>query len=1010
MKKFITVLLSLSMVLSSLGTLAFAEGETASYKDGDLVWSEDFESYAVGYDYEANPTNGIYYANGGSGTATVKEDSTGNKYLYHGRKNDSNNYIFIAPAGDAISDNDEFTFDIDMKFDTIGGGAHNFGLGNTNAAYLYGAYASFNPTETNKSGNSGFEVQTERSVTSKFVQTVPGEDVQGNKVRVHANAWNTYRFIARKTEDGKYYADLYINGAYFYMIGTRTGSKWGGENGNNNNCFLFALPKSTTTACSVDNIKCYYGAVESNEYVTKGEVTVDRYTFDECTAGEYKYVNDVDPYQAAIAGASADHAFGVMRRYNRWGMNLDINSGKAGKVSGDNSLSVHSGGRVMFTSVNTDADGNTAAYSTRYGTWVPEGDSLEFSADVLFKDLNENWLFQLTTAVGSRRVAIEVTPTFYSTGHWQNPDDFKNNRQRIVPRIPVNTWVNLRVIITRGTSDTYNKLTIYADDQVVCEDVEITNWYSSKDNAVVTTDAAKGDALAKGFSGIYFNGECDYDNITIKKYLLGQPVPAPAAVPAFVNTSTKVNDYPSVRGKVYTDGRTIQNVVDAFGITGDFVVRDANGNAVTDYTQTADGKYIEIKANGKKYYGAFAANNVVENIDAVTTATEENPGVMGGFTYDATAVSAETVTANNGRDDSDTSILIKNNNTIDPEAETVTYGATDRFTKTLNTDENAYMEFSVLADENTELYVGYTMYLVRNGNTEGYANKLGAPRAANEVIKIANGQVIGRADGTSNNIVEKLIGTYKNNEWVKVRIEWNPMNDNFAAVSVNDGEKVLVNKGPFSYFKTIREVSITPAKGTSAIIDDIVVMEGIKATPTAAYITDITENYVYNNDNVISIAADYSTELMPMQMLGNSFAVAPVDAGKVWLKADGTKATQNTDNVARLVLVNDGVYTYYTIENRAGITEFKNEDGTSTVVVDVTNLDVVDLSKAKLISAVYNTDGTLSSVVLNDLVFDKDTYTCEIDITPQTFDAKTQTITYFAWDMNELQPLCDSLE
>ena len=111
-----------------------------------------------------------------------------------------------------------------------------------------------------------------------------------------------------------------------------------------------------------------------------------------------------------------------------------------------------------------------------------------------------------------------------------------------------------------------------------------------------------------------------------------------------------------------------------------------------------------------------------------------------------------------------------------------------------------------------------------------------------------------------------------------------------------------------------------------------------------------------------------------------------------------------------MVLVNDGVYTYYTIENRAGITEFKNEDGTSTVVVDVTNLDVVDLSKAKLISAVYNTDGTLSSVVLNDLVFDKDTYTCEIDITPQTFDAKTQTITYFAWDMNELQPLCDSLE
>ena len=993
-------MLSLSMMASSAGTLALAEGETASYNVGDLVWSEDFESFENGDDYAANPTNGIILG-GGNGavvSSTIKEDVSGDKYLY-ATATSAGSYSMQIPAGAAAQGDDKiFTIDVDMKFDTMETVTAEYNVGLGDSARGIGSYFTINPTPSNNANSSGFALNGVRTVANAFKQTIPGEEAKGNYRRIFASAWNTYRFIARKSSDGLYYADMYLNGAYFQLIGRRWGS-----GAQERLIVAIAVKSAAGGGVSIDNIKCYYGAVESNDYVTKGEFTVDKYTFDECVVGEYKYVNN-EGGSEVVAGGNADHAFGVIKRYNKWGMNLDINSGKAGKAAGDNSLSVHSGGRVVFNNVNNDQGGNTAAYSTRYGTWVPEGDSLEFSSDILFKDLKENWLLQLEAAVDNQDIAIEITPNFYSLGDWESPDDFQNNRERIAPKIPLNTWVNVRIIITRGTAETYNKLTIYVDDNVICENKDITTWYTATNTTVdgktTTTygEPRKGDLLSKGLGKIYFQGECDYDNITIKKYLLGQGFTKPVTVPTLVDQTTKVADYPSLRGKAYTDGRSIQNVIDAMGITGDYVVRDASGNTVTDYTNAADGNYIEFNANGKKYYGAFVANNVVETINKTT-------GALGGFTFDETAVAVESVTKGAGREADDASILIKNISGADPE--TVNAVAGPRFVKEFNTDENAYMEFSFLADENTDFTVGYTVTYVRNGNKEGYSTKNGANRVYCDNIRISENVV----QSTNSDNGYKKAGTYKNGEWTKVRFEWNSMNDNCIAVSVNDGAPVLMNNGIPAYLKTLKQITITPAANTSVVLDDIIVMEGYKSAPTAGKISDITEAYVYNFDGTISIPAYYSNVFMSMNALGNSINVSPLTAAKKWIKADGSKASGNFDAVDKLVLVNDGIYKYYPVKNREGITEIKNENGTSKMIVDVINDNIDDLTGSKFITAVYNKeDGTLVGAVMYDMEFAEDASTSEFEITPQSFDSETQTMKYFAWKLENMECLCDALE
>ena len=186
-------------------------------------------------------------------------------------------------------------------------------------------------------------------------------------------------------------------------------------------------------------------------------------------------------------------------------------------------------------------------------------------------------------------------------------------------------------------------------------------------------------------------------------------------------------------------------------------------------------------------------------------------------------------------------------------------------------------------------------------------------------------------------------------------------------------------------------------------------MEGYKSAPTAAAISDITEKYVYNVDGVLSIPADMSNVYMSMNALGSSIGVSPLAASKKWIKADGSIASGNFDAVDKLVLLNDGIYTYYTVKNRDGITEFKNEDGTSKMVIDVTNVNVTDLTGSKLISAVYNKeDGALVSTAIHDITFEEEIFTSEVEITPQSYDSATQTMKYFAWTLDGMECLCDA--
>ena len=85
MKRFLASFLSVSMALSSVGVIAFAEGEetvTPAKAQGDLIWSEDFEGYENGADFSTNPSHDISLSNMSKETvsATINETDGNNKY------------------------------------------------------------------------------------------------------------------------------------------------------------------------------------------------------------------------------------------------------------------------------------------------------------------------------------------------------------------------------------------------------------------------------------------------------------------------------------------------------------------------------------------------------------------------------------------------------------------------------------------------------------------------------------------------------------------------------------------------------------------------------------------------------------------------------------------------------------------------------------------------------------------------------------------------------------------
>ena len=1025
MKKVLSILICLCMVCTALPMAVLAEGENAAKTPGDMVWSLDFQDADLG-DFMSKKPDEITFIQDGSGGETkaeVAEAVTGNKYLHYYINDSAASAQRVRgmsiKAPDAAKDNTIYTFEADIKLDPYDAGTmsvdgsnqteYNLGCYRGNGAWDMASYFTLNPKEARYAGDTGTFYLNGNRTPNGTVQHKLSEGADAHCI-LRPYAWNTYRFVVRKNNSNQYFMDVYLNGWYFYRVGQR------------NNTIempyvqIAMLLKSGVKygGVSIDNLKFYYGAAEADgAQRANGKFTVDNYDFNnleaqtyECNGSNYSDANPI------LQGANVDHNLGALRRYSNWEMNFDIKRGIGGKSSEDSSLTVSGRGRLNFDrqewcewpNSSNGQKHNNYEISTTYATALNEGETLEIASDVMFNSTNDALTFQAKTSsqYGGDRVAIQVTPNYYGHGHW-DADDFQNHRREIVPGLPLGKWIRMKLIITRGTSETANKYSIYADNIPIVENADLEYWYTDEsftDGAVAESpEMLTGNALTWGFENMYFNGNASYDNITFNRYLGGEQYVADTQVPVILAESNLAGAMPSIRGKVFAGDCSVAEILSQFSVAGDpavaaYIVRDGEGNEVSDYNTAAGGNYIDVLTTGGEHlYVTLAANSYRQNI---TDSGTGETGALGDFALNG--ITAESITAGYGRLADDKSIKLSNTSSEKISAK-----------YTVDSYDNNLIEFSFLPDADTDFRFGYDMLYVADDGTdrEGARQKnTGFKRTYPEVLTISGGKVI-----CSSNDIPLEVGSYNAGEWTKVKLVFNHGGGNSVWMSVNDGTAVRCDNGPSAYIYKLSDVYLTLSSGKNVIVDDIKIIDGAKPEIDAPAITGSEDEEVILREKSIIVSDGLSG------FVANTFAdfkKSPVNAIARYIRADGsiiTDLAQDETAIDKYVLVNNDTYIYYTVD----FYDFENFD---KIIVDGNNVSAALISStaseaqnAKLLTAVYTNDGQLrvSKVTNLTLTSDRGVPTVSVSNYADPELLAGDKVMYYIWNMDTLRPLCSSL-
>ena len=1019
MKRFLASFLSVSMALSSVGVIAFAEGEetvTPAKAQGDLIWSEDFEGYENGADFSTNPSHDISLSNMSKETvsATINETDGNNKYLklVADSTNENNQTGIFVPAGDAKDENGIFTVDVDLK---IPFNRKTVNESSTSTAQKATEYDIGLTSQTDASalgsGARAYFTQQGNKDRTKIVWAFNGDRVpqsskiantdlgiEANNIRYSYPAWNTYRFIVRPysvtADDGvvtKYwYADVYVNGNYVYKVGVRSGA------GAKFNGFYINLSTrlGLYQEVSIDNIKMYYGATpvstpdtNSNSLLTKGVFNAETVTFNHLTPGtisEYKTVNDTKGIYVGETIQSNSHPiiYGtdtvdyktltyeartmIARRHNAWTTTFSAVSGNGGKAKDDVYLQTGGqGGRLRFDSALNDI--------MRTNTYLHEGDSIAISADIRFKSNTETFTFN--PVISGNNNGIRINPYWYSAAHYQNPDAYSTYKTNFAQPIPLNKWVNIKIVLTRGTSESYNKMSIYCDNIPMVVNEEIDSWYanSSYTNNELNTDATpiNGDSFKEGITQIYFDNLTEYDNIKVDRYLQTEYI-APA-VPEVISKT---------HGIIYTGTKTAADIIAEYNIADDaavksYTVRDGAGDDI-EATATAAGNYIAVETvDGDELYIKMLADE--EPIFAINSYEDyEKLGITPAGVLNVSGVDGAY-----GKAVSDTGVKLSFD----------TQNKNHFFNIDCATDaKNLIFEISLLPNETTSLHVGYRI------DTKDALNK-----EYTTAIRFENGDM---------KYYNNVVGKYNPNEWHKIKIYFD--RDTKQILASFDGgatKKILTNMTYYS-IDWIRVSLSDSENGSSAVIDDIKLYRGVDPVYTAPSMTINDELSAKYFDKTISIPAYEvgTTDDVTKEMFTTSFTPKYIDA-------NGAEVVDATTVIDKVVVENDGIYTYYDVVIRDGITLVDNEtEGKITAIVDgVSGEDIY--SNVKLLRAVYNADKALVSTAMYDVPFEFDENGDLVNWSVETVadeytPAEGETVKYFAWGMadNAMMPVCDSLD
>lgn len=1066
MKKVLSFLTAVCLVLSSVSFAAFADDSSADvqYNDGDVVASWDFEDGEVPKNFvpwgRATTVEGHKITT----TLTTKADNiTDNKYLEAEVKSENNSSVnnrygvvsIPVPEEAKRSSDGAFTFEARVKFAAGNDGERN-------PQYYMGLYprekdienASYVSLTSDMKGSPRIECVD--STTFKTMSEYDDKDSNGNATAQHRMIpakktygksfdgesnrffypaqWCTYRFVARKNADNQYYADVYVNGRLWYSVGTKNNVMNDAQkNGQSDlkffNFMVWMLGNETgkTNGCMggkiyVDNAKFMYGATEPNVYdmtaqdeinkvAAKGAFEMGVLDFDSNTTATKAGVDmtNNDQPQGSVG-------LGAYKVSDSGSTKAQIKKSGFGKTE-DDVYMYRQGGFI-----------DTAAQVKKGLTELRSGDTIEISADVKF-DSNSS-AFQIktntssvdtnigTTSQQDDRLGFHFAPTFWSYGAYgsiendsgstflannSNPSQCYSITHSYSHPFPANKWIKLRLFITNDGDNNLPKLSAYADGIELVKNEPTKLWYKQASvnatksaSEVEDSERIKGGDLLSGLENVrFFANGVAYDNIKITNYLGVTPdiMTETTSVPYILNAAINADngDYVASKGTVYVGEKTLAEVKEKFGLDTDdaiknYVVVDGDGKVVdkSAYGETkAGGNYVVVTmTNDETYYASLFKNEVSQNITEATASDDTTK--FGDFVL--TNLTASGVTADAGRGADNKAVKLSATESANGEAK-----------YSFNSYDAGVIEFSFLGDENTNFNFGYDVdYLFERechkGNLNA-SNKVVQPteyRSHFDIIQINGNKVYGTKN--PNKAMEEL-GTYKNGEWTKVRINLGKASKP-AYASVNGGEVKMLDNGPSVQINVVKDLKFTVTKGTSLTLDDVRVTKGTYAKDVAPKIVDNEAGDIKVLDGKLFLDIDSYDALEDVE--AEDFATLP----------EGLSVTEISEkNTA--VVANNGIYSYYLygVYSFSGIRT--NDETNVPEKVELIGKTAEQAGEAKLFAAVYEgtklvsvktTDLTLAADGLGVLCADLNGYTAP--------EVKTgQTLKYFVWNTTNLAPL-----
>lgn len=1040
MKKVLSFLTAVCLVLSSVSFAAFADEIAAEteYKNGDVVASWDFE------DGEVPPTDDIFpWGVTGRGTVTstltnIRDGISDNRYIEMKVEADGTsslnrwgNVSFKIP--DTARDKDgTFTFQVKAKFAPNGDTTRNvpqyyMGFYPHEKNNEHSIYAFINSDASgrvqSKAGNNVKQLNTASTTPEAKSYSVQFDGATDSYRFFYPSEWNTYRFVVRKNKEGYEYADLYINGKLWKTIGTKTEGQY------NNKDFDLSTDKmkyfnfmvwmasntDSTKQCNggtvyFDDAKFICGATEpdlttlSNTEISnvaaKGTFETESFTFDTAEAGA-KSANTQVESGRALGAFNVDKA-------------VEVKKGGGGKTEND--------GYVSTTSAQTSHTGflDSHEYLKTQATELRVGDTLEISADIKFDSVDS--IFQIKTdaanvdttftvnnsAQQDDRLAFNFEPTCWSYGAYGKNNDTGGSvalrgsaRHSFGVNLPINKWINIRIFIKSTGEEDLPELSIYADGRELVKNEKMNRWYkqaskyafssdnkdSSDPSQIADTDSdgnfirIQGKDLIGGLSKLEcFASKVSYDNIGFTSYLAVEKPEIKSA--EIIENIEKANGagFISARGKVYTDSKTVKEVVDTFALESDeaiksFKVVDESGNTISsegyEITEAA-GNYVVITLKSDEtVYVSLVKNDLSQNI--MQTSNEKTFG-----DFSLTSLTASEEAAKSGKAEEDKAIKL-----------TAASSAEGTALYTWNSADPGVIEFSFLADENTNFYFGLRANLLW---IDEYQN---ADRAWYKLLRFENNKIYGMDNNggtTYDGAKYNEIGSYKNGEWTKIRIDFRKQNKQ-AWVSINGAETVGLTNGPAATIYYLKDLKFTVPAGKSITLDDVRATKGTYAKDVAPVITDNEDGDIKVLDGKLFLDLESYDNLEDVE----AFATVPENL-KVSQIMLGEQKTA--------VVENNGIYSYYPygVYSFSGIRT--NDDGVPEKI-ELIGKTAEQAGNAKLFAAVY--EGTkLVDVKTTDLTLEQDglgVLCAELNNYTAPGFEEGQTLKYFVWNVTNLAPL-----